>query len=148
MRHGSMSWLWMTDTPRAVSPEGFSIRGVRAVSPDGKRIAAVTGQGLSLISADGAGEPQAIPGTQPGDVPIGWSDGARTLLVGHQGEMECPVFRLDLQNRTRTAWKTFSPSSIAGLVSANCPGISADEQHYVFGYTWILSDLFMVENLK
>jgi hypothetical protein len=105
--------------PRAVSPEGFSIRGVRAVSPDGKRIAAVSGKGLSLVSVDGNGEPQAVPVTEPGDVPIGWSADARALLVGHQGEMGCPVSRVDLQNGTRTAWKTFSPSSIAGLVSAN-----------------------------
>ena len=105
--------------PRAVSPEGFSIRGVRAVSPDGKRIAAVSGKGLSLVSVDGSGEPQAVPVTEPGDVPIGWSADARALLVGHQGEMGCPVSRVDLQNGTRTAWKTFSPSSIAGLVSAN-----------------------------
>ena len=81
-------------------------------------------------------------------MPLGWSDDGRTLLVGHRGEMACPVSRLDLQDGTRTPWKTFSPSSVAGLVSANCPGFSNDEQQYVFGYTWILSDLFMVDNLK
>jgi eukaryotic-like serine/threonine-protein kinase len=133
---------------RPVSPEGFSLRGVRSVSPDGKRVAAISGQGLSLVSVDGGGEPQSLRGTEAGDVPLGWSDDARTLLVGHRGEMECPVSRLDLQSGTRTPWKSFSPSNVAGLVTANCPGFSADEQHYVFGYTWILSDLFMVDNLK
>jgi len=125
--------------PRAISPERFSIRGVRAASSGGKRIAAVTGQGLSLISVDGGGEPQAISNTEPGDVPIGWSDDGRTLLVGHRGEMECPVFRLDLHNGTRTAWKTFSPSSIAGL----CQQIAPESQA-----TSSTTDLFMVENLR
>jgi len=31
---------------------------------------------------------------------------------------------------------------------AACPLIAADEQHYVFGYTRNLSDLFLVEHLK
>jgi Tol biopolymer transport system component len=148
--HASRIYVMSVDggQPRAVSPEGFSIRGVRSASPDGKRVAAITGQGLSLVSLDGVGEPQPLRGTEAGDVPLGWSDDGRTLLVGHRGEMACPVSRLDLQNGTRTPWKTFSPSNVAGLVSANCPGFSFDEQHYVFGYTWILSDLFMVDNLK
>jgi len=34
------------------------------------------------------------------------------------------------------------------VVGAACPLISADEQHYVFGYTRNLSDLFLVEHLK
>ena len=37
---------------------------------------------------------------------------------------------------------------VLGVVAAACPLISADEQHYVFGYTRNLSDLFLVEHLK
>jgi hypothetical protein len=111
-------------------------------------VAAITGQGLSLVSTDAGGEPQPLRGTQPGDLPLGFSDDGRTMLVGHRGEESCPVSRMDLQSGAITSWKTFSPSNVAGLVSSNCPGFSADEQHYVFGYTWILSDLFMVDNLK
>ncbi len=133
--------------PRAISPEGLNFRGPRAVSPDGKRVAAIAGDGLAIVSIDG-GEPQRVQGTQPGDTPLGWSNDGRTLLVGHRGETECPVSRLDLQTGARTPWKSFSPSNVAGLVQSNCPGFSDDQQHYVFGYTWILSDLFMVENLK
>jgi eukaryotic-like serine/threonine-protein kinase len=133
--------------PRAVSPEGFTLRGVRALSPDGKRLAATTAGGLSLIPIDG-GEAQPVRGSEPGDLPLGWSNDGRSLLIGRRGETGCPVSRLDLQTGTNTPWKTFSPSDAAGLVGGGCPGFSADEQHYVFGYTRILSDLFMVENLK
>jgi Tol biopolymer transport system component len=148
--HASRIYVMSLDAgqPRPISPEGFSLRGVRSASPDGKRVAAITSEGLSLVSIEGGGEPQPLQGTEPGDVPLGWSDDGRTLLVGHRGETTCPVSRLDLQTGAKTPWKNFSPSNIAGLVQANCPGFSADQQHYVFGYTWILSDLFMVENLK
>jgi eukaryotic-like serine/threonine-protein kinase len=133
--------------PRAVSPEGFTLRGAKALSPDGKRLAAVTADGISLLPID-SGEVQPVRGSRPGDLPLGWSNDGRSLLVGHRGETACPVSRLDLQNATTTPWKTFSPADTAGLVQAGCPGFSADEQHYVFGYTRMLSDLFMVENLK
>jgi serine/threonine protein kinase/Tol biopolymer transport system component len=148
--HASRIYVINIDSgpPRPVSPEGFSLRGARSATHDGKHVAAITGQGLSLVSIDAVGEPQPLRGTQPGDVPLGFSDDGRTLLVGHRGEASCPVSRIDLQSGVMTPWKTFSPSNVAGLVSANCPGFSADEQHYVFGYTWILSDLFMVDNLK
>jgi len=70
------------------------------------------------------------------------------LLVGRRGETTCQVSRLDLQTGTRTTWKMFSPSDVAGVVSVACPLISADEKHYVFGYRRNLSDLFLVDHLK
>ncbi len=132
--------------PRAISPEGFSLR-VNSLSPEGKRIAAVTSDGITLLPADG-GEPQAVRGSQPGDLPLRWAKNGQTLLVGTRGESSCPVSRLDLQTGARTPWKTFSPIDVAGVVGASCPLISADEEHYVFGYTRNLSDLFLVEHLR
>jgi len=147
--HASRIYIMSVDggQPRPISPEGFHLRGIRSLSPDGKRVAAITGQGLSLVSIEG-GEPQPMRGTEPGDLPLGWSKEGRSLLIGHRSDTGCPVSRLDVQSGTKTPWKSFSPAGVAGLVAANCPGFSDDEQHYVFGYTWILSDLFLVENLK
>jgi eukaryotic-like serine/threonine-protein kinase len=132
--------------PRAISPEGFSLRA-HSLSPDGKHIAAVASDGIALLPPDG-GEPQLVRGSQPGDVLLRWAKNGQTLLVGTRGEMSCPVSRLDLQTGARTLWKTFSPVDVAGVVGASCPLISADEEHYVFGYTRNLSDLFLVEHLK
>lgn len=94
------------------------------------------------------GEPQPIQGSQPGDTPLHWAKNGNALLVGSRGGTSCLVARLDLQTGTRTAWKTFSPPDVAGVVSVSCPRIAADEEHYVFGYTRNLSDLFLVEHLK
>jgi Tol biopolymer transport system component len=132
--------------PRALSPEGFAMRQ-HALSPDGKRIAARTSDGITLLPLDG-GEPQLVRGSQPGDLALRWAKDGQTLLVGTRGETSCPVSRLDLKTGVRTPWKAFSPIDIAGVVAASCPLISADEQHYVFGYTRNLSDLFLVEHLK
>ena len=132
--------------PRAITPEGFNVRS-RSLSPEGKRIAAIGNDGIALVPIDG-GEPQLMKGSQPGDLPLRWTKDGQTLLVGVRGDTSCPVSRLDVQTGARTAWKTFSPADLAGVIGAACPLISSDEQHYVFGYTRNLSDLFLVEHLK
>jgi serine/threonine protein kinase/Tol biopolymer transport system component len=134
--------------PRPITPEGFSLGSFpRAVSPDGKQVATITSDGIALVSADG-GEPQPLRGTQPGEGPLRWAKAGNALLVGRRGETSCAVSRLDIQTGARTPWKTVGPPDVAGVVGVSCPRIAADEEHYVFGYTRNLSDLFLVEHLK
>jgi hypothetical protein len=118
-----------------------------AISPDGKLVATVHGDGIALVSVDG-GDPKHVPGSQAGDVPLRWAKKENALFVGMLGETSCPVSLLDVQTGNRAAWKTFSPSDIAGVVGVACPRLAADEQHYVFGYVRDLSDLFFVDHLK
>ena len=134
--------------PRAVTPEGYGLgSNPRAASPDGKQIATVTGDGIALVSAEG-GDPQLLRGSQPGEGPLRWLKGGSALLVGRRGETSCAVSRVDIQAGARTPWKTVGPPDVAGVVGVSCPRIAADEEHYVFGYTRNLSDLFLVEHLK
>jgi dipeptidyl aminopeptidase/acylaminoacyl peptidase len=148
--HASRVYVMNLDggQPRAITPEGFRLGpSAHSVSPDGKLIAAVTSDGIALVPVDG-GEPQPVRGSQAGDVPLRWAREGNVLFLGNRGETACPVARLDVQTGVRTSWKTFSPSDVAGVVGVACPHISADEQHYVFGYVRNLSDLFLVEHLK
>jgi serine/threonine protein kinase/Tol biopolymer transport system component len=134
------------DQPHPITREGFSMRP-HALSPDGNRVAAAGSDGIALFPIEG-GEPQLVAGSKPGDQLVRWTKGGQALLVGSRGETSCPVDQIDLQTGTRTPWKIFTPADTAGVVAAACPLISADEQHYVFGYTRNLSDLFLVEHLK
>jgi eukaryotic-like serine/threonine-protein kinase len=146
--HASRVYVMALDgQPRPITPEGLTLGRGRSLSPDGKRVAAITGDGIALVPVDG-GEPQFLRGSQPGDLPLRWSGDGSTLLIGRRGATECPVWRLDLQTGNRTPWKTFIPPDLAGVVSVSCPLIAADEQHYVFGYRRNLSDLFLVEHLQ
>jgi Tol biopolymer transport system component/predicted Ser/Thr protein kinase len=134
--------------PRLLTPEGFRLGShPHSISPDGKRIATVTSDGIALVSIAG-GEPQPVRGSQPGETPLRWAKDGNTLFVGRRGETSCPVFRLDVLTGARTAWKTVTPADLAGVVGVACPRIAADEEHYVFGYTRTLSDLFLVDHLK
>jgi hypothetical protein len=148
--HGSRIYVGSLDggAPRPVAPEGFSLgTHTHLVSPDDKHFAAVNSDGIALISMDG-GEPQLVRGSKPGESPLRWAKGGSALLVGVRGETSCPVSYLDLQTGARTPWRTVRPADLAGVVGVACPRIAADEQHYVFGYTRNLSDLFLVEHLK
>ena len=146
--HASRIYVMNMDggQPRPITREGFSVRA-HALSPDGKRIGAISSEGLVLVPLDG-GEPQLVAGSKPGDQLLRWTKDGQTLLVGTRGETSCPATKIDLKTGTRTLWKVFSPADTAGVVGASCPLIAADEQHYVFGYTRSLSDLFLVEHLK
>ncbi len=147
--HASRVYVMNLDggQPRALTPEGFSLRGGPSLSPDGKSIAVVSADGIALVSVDG-GNPQPVRGSQTGDLPLRWAKDGQSLFVGSRGDTACPVSRLDVQSGVRTPWKTFSPSDLAGITGASCPIMSADEEHYVTGYIRILSDLFLVEHLK
>ncbi len=134
--------------PRPITPEGFGLGSYpRAVSPDGQRIAVVSGEGVALVSIDG-GALQPVRGSETSDTPLLWIKGGNALLVGRRGETSCPMWQLDLQTGARTPWKTVSPADVAGVTGVSCPRLAADEQHYAFGYVRDLSDLFLVEHLK
>jgi eukaryotic-like serine/threonine-protein kinase len=133
-------------SPRAITPEGFAIRG-QVLGPDSKRAAVASSDGIAIASLDGS-QPTFLPGGQPGDAAIRWSKDGNSLFIGRRGDTACEVFRVNIQSGARTPWKTFSPTDVAGLVGAACPLMAADEEHYVFGYNRNLSDLFLVEHVK
>ena len=149
---GHASRLYVTSLdggqPRAVTPEGYALGSYpHSISPDGKRIATVSADGISLVATEG-GEPQLVHGSKPGETSLRWAKDGNSLMVGQRGETSCSVTRLDLATGNRTPWKTVAPADVAGVVGVGCPRIAVDEQHYVFSYTRNLSDLFLVEHLK
>jgi len=134
--------------PRAITPEGFRLGShMHDLSPDGNRVAAVGQDGIAIFSMNN-GQPQPVPGALPGEAPLRWTRDGHSLLVGARGETSCVVSRLNIQTGARTPWKKVSPSDVAGVSGVACPRIAGDEEHYVFGYTRNLSDLFLVEHLK
>jgi Tol biopolymer transport system component len=134
--------------PRPITAEGYGVGSYpHSITSDDKRIAAVTSDGIALVSVDG-GDPQPVRGSQAGEAPIRWTKDEKALLIGKRGETSCTVSRLDLSSGARTDFKTVHPADLAGVVGVSCPRLAADEEHYVFGYTRNLSDLFLVEHLK
>jgi eukaryotic-like serine/threonine-protein kinase len=148
--HATRVYLTSLDggTPRPITPEGFSMGShTHDLSPDGKQVAAISSDGVFLFPIAG-GDPHKVPGILPGESPLRWTKDGNSIFVGARGETSCAVSKLNVQSGARTPWKRVAPADVAGIAGVACPRMAVDEQHYVFGYTRNLSDLFLVEHLK
>ena len=136
--------------PQPITPEGTAFRlGQQVVSPDGKWIAAANFGAPPSLFPVGAGEPQPIPGVEPGDEFDAWSADGRSIFVGPQGgEVPRKVYKVNLSTGKRSLWKTLAPADLVGVIGVDSIRVSADEQSYCYSYTRNISDLYLVEGLR
>ncbi len=131
---------------RPVTPEGVT---AILVSPDGKFLLTRTaGQPYGLTPLEG-GPSQPIRGLEPTDDPLGWAaDGRALFFASSKDFFPARVYRLDLATGRRELWKEFMPGDPTGITNIGPASISADGKTIVFGYSHILSDLYVAEGLK
>lgn len=131
--------------PRPVSPEGANSC---QVSPDGKLIAAkdLAGEGGRLYAIDG-GESRPIPGLLPGEN-FAWTSDPKFMYVHQWRQIPVRIYRLDIVTGQRQFFKEVSPSDVTGLCDLSHVLLSSDGRAYVYGYTRLLSDLYLVKGLK
>jgi eukaryotic-like serine/threonine-protein kinase len=148
--HGLRLWIQDSNTsaPRPITPEGASFSGYRGcISPDGKRVAALDPSGMPVIYDVDGGPPTVIPSVQPGELPVEWTAHGKSLLVGGR-EIPTRVFIINLSTKQRELFKSFTSPDPTGLVDNSPPNFSRDLESYVYGYTRITSDLYIVDGLK
>lgn len=143
--------LWVqnanTGTPRPISPEGVDCRLTGAISPDGKRIAAVDPQGLIAIYSVDRDEAASIPGVAPGERTLYWlPDGLSLLIV--RSEAPNVVYEIEISTGKRKLFRTISVPDGERAQDLGTPIFSADFKSYVYAYTRVASDLYVVEGLK
>ncbi|MDQ6892996.1 MAG: protein kinase [Acidobacteriota bacterium] len=126
---------------RPVTPEGTI---AYAISPDGGSVA---GGDLvpKLYSIDG-GDPAPIPGVQSGDIPIRWHEDGHSLFV-RAGYLPARVFRVDTTTGARELFLELMPSDPSGVAFIGSITLTPDAASYAYGYTWMRSDLYVVEGL-
>src|SRR5580658_3249756 len=129
--------------PRPVTPEGVSMC---QVSPDGKLIAGVDATGMKLYPLDG-GAPRSITGLQPGEF-FDWTSDPRFGYVYERKTAPVKIYRLNLQNGQRQLFKEIDPADETGLYDMSHLLMSADGRAYVYGYTRLLSELYLVSGVK
>ncbi len=131
--------------PRAVAPEGVTDC---QVSPDGKWIAGKgpTGDAVWLDTIDG-GVPRPIPGMLPGES-FTWTSDPRVVYV-YQGKLApVRIDRLNIVTGQRDFFREMNPPDVAGLRNISHVHFSADGRAYVYSYTLLLSELYVVDGLK
>lgn len=133
--------------PRPVSPEGAS---VCHLSPDGKLIAGtnMAGDGTRLLYAIDGSPPRPIPGLLPGEQ-IAWTSDPQFLYV-YQGQQDpMKIYRLNILSGQRQLFREVNPADATGLCGGKSHILfSSDGRAYVYSYTRLLSDLYLVRGLK
>jgi DNA-binding winged helix-turn-helix (wHTH) protein/Tol biopolymer transport system component len=131
--------------PRPVTPEG--VVGCH-VSPDGKWIAAedVTDKVGRLYPVDG-GSPRDIPGLLPGEG-FGWGADPKYLYVTDGKDAPLKIYQLDLATGKRELFRELNPSDMTGICELSNILLSHDGRSYVYGFTRLLSDLYLVKGLN
>ena len=134
--------------PRAISPEGFGISfGGKAVSPDGRWIAAVgPDRVIAVLPADG-GAARQVPGVTPDESVVGWTADSRSLYVA-RGAMPARVEICDVATGERRLWKEIVPPDPAGVLAVGPIIVAPDGRSYAYSYRRGLDDLFVVTGFE
>jgi eukaryotic-like serine/threonine-protein kinase len=129
--------------PRPVTPEGVSFC---QASADGTVISGMDTTGIKLYPLDGSA-PRSIPGLQPGEV-LDFSSDPHFAYVYQRKLAPVKIYRLNLQNGQRQLFKEIDPADETGLYDMSHLLVSADGRAYVYGYTRLLSELYLVDGVK
>lgn len=130
--------------PRALTPEGVDYC---SASPDGKWIAArdMIGNPARLYPVDG-GKPRDIPGLLPHEN-LSWSADPRFVYISEWKSVPVRIYRLDLETGKREPFRELNPSDMTGICELSKIIVSADGRAYVYGFTRLLSDLYLANSL-
>jgi len=134
-----------SNTSRAISPEG--VKGATPTA-DGKFVFGFS-DGVSLYSVDGQSAPRKVLGIHPDERIAGVLSDRHTVLVEQVvRHTSLNIFRVDLVSGRRELFKKIEPTDLAGVYMF--PGIlfTSDAKYYAYGYSRILSQLYIVEGLR
>jgi eukaryotic-like serine/threonine-protein kinase len=143
--------LWVQDAnggkPRPISPEGVDGRLAGTIAPGGDRVATGDPDGKITIYPVDGGAPTPLPGAAVGDRPVGWlPDGKSLLTAGVQSPNV--VYEVEVSTGKRKVFRTIPVLDGVRAEDLSSPIFSADFKSYVYAYTRIVSDLYVVEGLR
>jgi Tol biopolymer transport system component len=133
--------------PRPISPEGVRIRrSTSPLSPDGKLVVGIQGDGkVSLYPLEGGGA-RLIAGLEEADRLVQWSADGRSLYVHRPLKIPNKVWLLDLATGKRSLFKEIQTGEpVVGLPMLL---LTRDGKSYVYGTSRTLSELYVIEGLR
>jgi len=146
--HGARDYIidLSNGNAKAITPEGVEGAGL---SPDGRSVAVTGPDGKwEVWPLDGSGL-RPIPGIDSRYYVIGWApDGASVYVVDtHAHERTEKVYRANVTTGKMDFWKTFGDTLPTGA-NAGSMLLSSDGSAYVYLYSQVLSQAYVVKGLK
>jgi len=117
-------------------------------SPDGSRVATWLGNMGVRIYPLGGGEPRAVPGASPLELPIQWRADGRALYLGRQtrgGRFQ--IDEVDLATGRRAPWKELRTADPAGAW-IDYIRMTPNGEAYAYNSWNTLSALYLAEGLR
>jgi hypothetical protein len=129
----------------AVTPENVS-NG--APAPDGRTIAIRTTTGDRQVMEVGGAQPRAVPGYQPQDRLVGWSQDSRALFVQTGNGVPAQLDRIDLAGGTRRSVRNVMPPDRLGVMQVYVASVSHGGEAYSYFYWRQSSRAIVVSGIK
>jgi hypothetical protein len=151
--NGRPSRIWVQEIAsgkaRPVTAEGVEpLLYSHLISPDSRAIIARGLDGSLNQYPFAGGAPEPLPHVEPGEQPLRWSADGKSLYAYTPGALPARIDLVRLSDGHREKWKDLVPSDVAGVAFLRPPLITPDGNHYVYSYTRILSELFLVSPLR
>ena len=145
--HNARVWLQSLSgaPPRALTPE--NVLGT-TVSPDGALLLARGADHRYYFYPTAGGSARYVGALQISDVPVRFSQDGNALFVSTFGRIPAQLYRVDLATGQRQLWRELMPADPAGLINVGPILLTADGKSTVYSYTRLLTDLYMLENVK
>ena len=139
-----------TGATRAITPEGILLDHYQGIpiSPDGGRVAAVVSDGRLAVFPTAGGDASAIPGLEPGVVPITWTEDGRGLFAYRLLESPARIVRVDPDTGRSELWRELLVADPAGVHGLPSVRMTSDGRAYAYSYYRGLSELYAVEGLR
>jgi hypothetical protein len=134
--------------PRPITPEGV-FTGSIAISPDGSSIVAMDLARKKLVvyrTAGGASRDIPLADSLKVPTPIRWTTDPNFIFVRPYGS-PTRIDRLNVQTGKQELWHKLALPDEPGVIGMYSL-LSADGRSYVYTYTQILSELYLVEGLR
>jgi hypothetical protein len=130
--------------PRPVTPEGIVYC---LVSPDGKWIAGSNGADDAWLYPMDGGEPRRISGLLSGEK-FAWTADPHFMYAYEWKQASVKIYRLNILSGERQLFKEITPPELSGSCDIARVLFSSDGRYYVYGYTRLLSELYLVKGMR
>ncbi len=118
------------------------------VSPDGQSTVIIHDGKLELLKI-GEKTPREIPGLDPEDAVIAWSNDPKVVYVTKRSPTLREIDKLNIETGKREIWQVWKPKDPAGLAMPTVPpAITPDGSKMVFSQRRQISTLYRTDSLK